>query len=559
MISIESRKEEKKTPSIVRTVHKASPHTHPLKQVMMSDPNSNDNPSDKSGEDGEPTITAFTITTSTIDGATTAAATTATAPTVDTESTSTNASSQQYEFQDYVPPRAVKILPPAKYKLWILIYVLVYFAEWFSTEAQLFEFLRFDGWLSPNATLFLMLGIIVFVLVYSTLDLLVELLTFRINGGKVYGLGPWLKQPRVKWTQNYENVIVDVIGGIIHILEDGFAMFDAQQSQTQTPQQQSKHQHQHSGQFECQSGTCATTLKIEHRVKPEKLEEYKKWVVKIGRVCRQANGFVCATHTQIMTQRSSSRVGIIDEEEAEEGKGDVVREGHQQQGRQDNDYDIEQGEQDEERDTHHKLQVVYLKFRNVDYLNDWMISPRRNILMKELQDLLVEPDIVQIQLARKLPDAFSDLLTRQGDTSPPKPPLKWKTWWLTVLALYISINWNSSIMPYYYDKWNLTNEIEIRAVSIFVTTFLNSYIMIPFLLFVFNPWVQRRDDHHDNDKDGKNVDTNKNSNNKKKSNNRNNRQPWKTLNDGFTSIWPKLILTIGFYGGCLVAWKIREY
>ena len=61
-----------------------------------------------------------------------------------------------YEFVDYIPPPVVKILPPAKYKLWIIVFVLVYFAEWLASEAKLFEFLRMKGWLSPNGTLFLM-------------------------------------------------------------------------------------------------------------------------------------------------------------------------------------------------------------------------------------------------------------------------------------------------------------------------------------------------------------------------------------------------------------------
>ena len=379
-------------------------------------------------------------------------------------------------------------------------------------------------------------------------------------------------------------MVVDVIGGIIHILEDGFAMFDAAQQTQQSQKVQSssssslahKHHypnHQHTNtnhQFDCPSGTCATTLKIEHRVKPDKVEDYKKWVVKIGRVCRQANGFVCATHTQIMTQRSSSRVGMLDDDVGEEEEEERKENNEDQQQQNDDNYDIEQGKQgegggqgegegdnDDNDDTIHKLQVVYLKFQNIDYLNDWMVSPRRAILMKELQDMLVEPDVLQIQLARKLPDAFSDLLTRQGDTSPTKPPYKWKTWWLTLLALYISINWSSNFMPYYYEKWNVTDEMEIRAVNIFVVTFINSYIMIPFLLFVFNPWVQQRHNNNDQDEDdGNEHDDKKNSTKKKTTSNRSNRQPWKTLNDGFTSIWPKLLLTIGFYGGCLVAWKI---
>ena len=58
------------------------------------------------------------------------------------------------EFVDYTTPETVKILPPAKYKLTLLISTLVYLAVWFADEVQVVQALMLGGWLSPDAALF---------------------------------------------------------------------------------------------------------------------------------------------------------------------------------------------------------------------------------------------------------------------------------------------------------------------------------------------------------------------------------------------------------------------
>merc|ERR1711935_155564 len=143
---------------------------------------------------------------------------------------------------------------------------------------------------------------------------------------------------------------------------------------------------------------------------------------------------------------------------------------------------------------------------------------------------------IQIRLGRKLPDAFTDLMIRQGESVPKLPPLKWKVCWLTTVGLYISITWVSSFMAHYFEFWGLNGAHErIRAlVSITITVFVNTYILVPLLLFVFDHWVKR-----------KQVET------KVK------KEPWRTLNDGFQSIWWKALLTFAYYGGFVIAWIVR--
>jgi len=148
---------------------------------------------------------------------------------------------------------------------------------------------------------------------------------------------------------------------------------------------------------------------------------------------------------------------------------------------------------------------------------------------------LLVPDIVKIQNARALPDAFTDLLTRQGQSVPILLPKKWKAAWLTTIGLFFTMLWTGDVLSYYYSRWGLDNaHLRLQAfVGVFIGTFLNSYLMTPLTLFLFSGWVQRKECENDE------------------------REPWRTLNDGFESIWLKALLTIGLYGGLLIAWLVK--
>ena len=438
-----------------------------------------------------------------------------TGTTANTNSTSCDSAAS---FVDYVPPPAVKILPPAKYKLWLIVFVLVYFASWVSADAKFLQFLRFEGWLSFEASFFLLLGTIVFVLVYATMDLVITCLTFTTADKKVYGIGAWLKQPRAQWMYHHENIVLEVLARVVHILEEGFSMFDAPPvnhinaglaSKTPTP-------------FECSNHACHRILKIEHRIRPDKLDEYKKWSLRIKEAVAAQNGLLGTDNTEITAAR--------DEEEGRTTANPTPTNNTTASKTTTTDT--------QDNESLPQLHVIHVKFANIDYLNDWMLSPRRKALIKALEPLLDQPDVVQVQGNRALPDAFSDLLTRQGAAVPKSPPKKWKVWWLTLVALYITQQWGNSFLPYYFDFWGLTEadaRLE-RLVSVFIVTFLNSYVMTPLFLFVFDHWLQHSD-----------VVA------------KNTRQPWKTLDEGFTLLWPKVLITFAFYGGCVIVILLEKY
>ena len=424
---------------------------------------------------------------------------TTTAPLDDDDSTS---------FVDYISPPPANLPPPSKYKLWLIILVLVFFAEWFASEAGIVEAFGRSGYLSPTASFFFTLAIIVFVLVFATLDLVVALLTVKING-RSYGLGPWLKQPRAKWIHDQENIVAECISCVVRILEDGFAMLDAAPSvatAAETPFVEDVPQ-----EFSCPDGNCQVTLKIEHRINPEKLKQYHMWTQKIDKAsAKYARGLI--------DNRKSAILPTADTLDEERGDYGGITEGTNTSR------------------SEGLLHIVYLTFESVDRLNDWMSSSRRRRLIKELKPLLAEPDVVQIQKSRLLPDAFTDLSVRQGDCVPSLQPKKWKVFWLTLLGLFFTQLWIAAVLPYYFDVWKLNGAHQRLQgfVSVAISTFLNSYVMTPLLLFLFHPWVRRKEDETYT------------------------REPWKTLSDGIKSMWVKALLSLAMYGGFVAAWIAKN-
>lgn len=397
-------------------------------------------------------------------------------------------------FVDYVPPVAVKIVPPAKYKLWLIVFVLVYVAQLVMAGASFFNLLRLNGWLSPSGSQCLLLGIVVGVMVFAGADILVAVLTIRM-GKTTYGLGAWLKQPRAKWMYHYDNFVVDCIAGVIRIFEDGFAMFDAPplpKAKAPPPRE-----------FQCVNEACETVLKIEHHINPDKINEYRRWLKKIDAAAAYARGLI-----------KMEKTGILDSNEIDEEMSKHL------------------GVKSPEDDS--RLQVVYLTFANIDFLNEWMTSPRRQTLIDALQPILLTPDVVKIQEDRVLPDAFTELLTRQGEGVPERPPKKWKVWWLTTVALNLTVSWTNAFLPYYYEQWNLQEPRLQGLVATLLSTFLNSYVLTPLLLFLFSYWIKRQECEVER------------------------KEPWRTLEDGIQWFWLKALITFAFYGGCAIAWVVLE-
>ncbi|KAL9188138.1 hypothetical protein ACHAXT_006516 [Thalassiosira profunda] len=396
-------------------------------------------------------------------------------------------------FVDYAPPAPPALLPPARYKLSLLVYCLVYLAVWFADEAGLPQFLTFNGWFSPDLALFLQLALTVFTLTFGTLDAVGEVFTFK-RKGKLYGIGAWLKAPRSTWLLRYSNIFAESLAVVVRILEDGFCMFDGRKKSPTEEESQ---------QFQC-TNKEHVELRVEHRIDATKMEEYEEWSRKIkGVSARYAHGLVSVMRNEQILPSEG------DDEKSIDIGADTKRES--------------------------MLISTTLLFEDIDSLNEWMLSPRRKVMMAQLNHLLLTPNAERLRLGRVLPDAFTDLFNQQGQ-APQKPPKKWKVWWLTLLALFISIKWTGSMLSYYWEFWGLYDEALQRLVSVAVTVFLNSYIIVPLLSLLFEPWMRRK--RHEK------IET---------------KEPWRLLNEGFERLLWKCMLTLAFYGGCLIAWMVKAY
>jgi len=382
-------------------------------------------------------------------------------------------------FVDYTPPPTRSIKPPAKFKLWFMVLFCVFFADWFASEAHILKWLQDNLGFSFNGSLFVLLGTIVGVLVFAMFDILTFCLRIKI-GGEWYGLGRWLKQPRIKWIHEYDNAFMDLVAGLVVVLEDGIAMFNVA-----PPPKNDKPKF-----FDSDKSTAdhEVVLKIENRIKVGKDAEYLHW------------------KDRIIKQGCHSRPGMLSSE-TETIKDDIKG----------NTY------------------VVYLKFDSLDHLNDYMNSPVRERLVRKLQPILAVPSVVQLQKDRVLPDAFTDLCTTQGSAVPARLPKKWKVWWLTTLGLFFTVLiTNATIFDHYFEEYDI-NDMASRVQAlfrVFCNTWINTYVMTPFLTMTFGAWLKRGQEE------------------------RKAHEPWRSLNDGFATIWSKVALAFLFYGGCALAWII---
>jgi len=135
-------------------------------------------------------------------------------------------------------------------------------------------------------------------------------------------------------------------------------------------------------------------------------------------------------------------------------------------------------------------------------------------------------------------DALTDLVNQQGQPVPDRQPKKWKVWFLSTISIYLVILFTNMALPHYLRAWGLSKSHPRlqTLVTVSINVFLNAYIMTPFITMVFGRWLIRpvKDEVGDQ------------------------REPWRTLNDGFRTIWGKLAMCILFYGGLAIAWLVQS-
>lgn len=349
------------------------------------------------------------------------------------------ASTEAGSFVEYVAPPKPSVRRPPKYKAWIVILVLVYLTRWALELSDFFPWLGETGRLSTNTLIVLQLCLVVFVLMYAGVDVVAHFLRIRVRG-EWYGLGRWMSDTsRVQWVHEYNNIVVETIGVVISVLEDGFGMFDV-------PSQGTTVSSEKPCQYDCPDANGQVVLKIEYKIRKDKVVQYRAW----RRELKRAMAF-------------SSRPGLLRSDR----------------------------NADRDEDDPSITQRVYLTFSSIDYLNEYMTSPVRERLMRRLQPLLQHNSEVTQAIQQ---NAFADLAGLQGCDVPTRQPPKWKVWWITVLSYYGSTLFLNSAMPFYFERWSqifLHDRLQ-SLVLVFLTTFSSSYMVTPFLTMTFAHWMQAK-------------------------------------------------------------------
>ena len=364
-------------------------------------------------------------------------------------------------FVDYVPPPEKPVPPPAVYKLVLIIATTVCFADWVASEAGLLPFWRQRLSLSPEGALLVFLAMVVFVLVYGTLDLIIlfkiPILTFLFGDGDddndnnnnntqthYLGVETWLKQPRTRWIHGYpNNVVMECLATVISTLEDGLDIFKKEDIVAPPAVKQFEDDVESSDDDENNRKRGRDILlRIESLVKPDHRQDYIRWRERLLRLGARPGMKKVDYHTTTPSSSSSS----LDEEN---NLNDIEKEPH--------------------------LFVTHILFDSVEALNDFMASPFRERMLRKLQPLLEAPPALQLCQQRCLADAFTDLC--HGQSVPKRNPKKWKVWILTTLSLWIVLQFTHTRLPPYLEAWGLVPQAHPRAaaaVGIFNNVFLNS-------------------------------------------------------------------------------------
>lgn len=430
-----------------------------------------------------------------------------------------------------MPAKAPKILPPPKWKLFLIIWFCVYTAVVAINETDMFLQLMKDGHLEYEPALIVNLFIIVTFILYAFNPFLMSL------NYKGYGLGAWLKRDRIIFENPDPQVhklfhLRVLLSFWVNLFNDGFDIFNppppppppsdlSQRTSRLEGSLQALRRKVHETRLQMDSGSSKigfesdtpqlksmeskllqqkqevlkqfeddkekpVAITIHHRVRWECVEDFRQWQLDIIKTMSEYKGYV------------SSRL-------------------------------IEPSESETSDDLLNMYSIIF-KFDKLENLEQWMISSDRARHLTELQPLLAAPDEVSASRDRQLPDAFTDVFVKQGNGVPAKPPPKWKVVVLTVMALFLTL-WPLSVcMPRHFARWELSNKYGAMAVTTGITVFVNMYASAPFLTNLFGHWLRVPRPAYVYQI-----------------------QPWKTIELGFTGKWAQLftgVITVAYFVAC---------
>jgi len=131
------------------------------------------------------------------------------------------------------------------------------------------------------------------------------------------------------------------------------------------------------------------------------------------------------------------------------------------------------------------------KFRSLQEMEAWNESRERHEFIERLPPMLESDSQIIFDDERMMLDAFSELFVNPGESAPPRPPPVWKTSFLVICGLMMCV-WpvNQNFGPV-LTEWGVTQHWAQTLVLTFVNVVLNTWVCVPFLIFLFGGWFNR--------------------------------------------------------------------
>eukprot|EP00038_Savillea_parva_P007324 m.169313 g.169313 ORF g.169313 m.169313 type:complete len:804 (-) comp13086_c0_seq1:43-2454(-) len=445
------------------------------------------------------------------------------------------------------------VLPPPKWKLWLVIWACVASASIAQSEAAVSAGLRNDNWLEFEPALFVQLSISVIFIVYAYSPLLTSV---EIRG---IGLARWLKLPRVKVSTRRGKRCLDgriFLAGIIDVMNNGFSLFNPPPPDHGSPELQARIAKLEGRLDAFKRHTAARLLELDGDDTGPGRHDHHHSASRMHRPSQP--------HPSPLPGRKSEPAITVSEDSTENVRASIV------------DYyadkvlaNLRPNRNPEEPVSitiHNRVKwecieeferwqikimsamsnfpgyvsarrivparwddnvyTTIFRFCSLETLSAWMHSEERIELLEQLQGLLETRDVLTASQDRHLPDVFTDVLVAQGEAASRRPPPKWKVVIIIIAALFITA-WPLQVhMPRHLLRWGMRNRRAMVVVSTGFSTVINTYLTAPFFHNLFGYWLKLPVPEHFQ------------------------RYPWKLLDVGLISPWSMAIVVFVFFLGC---------
>lgn len=141
--------------------------------------------------------------------------------------------------------------------------------------------------------------------------------------------------------------------------------------------------------------------------------------------------------------------------------------------------------------------VNIFKYSSLEEMEVFAKSSLRQRFLERLTLYVQSPSTIIFEQGRYMHDAFSELFVNPGEQAPSQPPPVWKSCFLVQVGLLMCV-WpvNQNLTPVLLE-WGLHDSWAVTLVLTAINVALNTWICVPFLIFLFGGWLNKpRDPPH---------------------------------------------------------------